>query len=61
MLIGLEMHLGFVNLVFEKFLLAMVGEIYYGEIFIHVSDRSILQKSKKLMTSLQFVIRPTNF
>ena len=58
MLIGLEMQLGFVNIVFLNFLLAMVGETCYGEIFIHVLDRSILQKSKRLMTSLQFLIRP---
>ena len=44
MLIRLEMHLGFENIVSKKFLLAMVGEIYYDEIFIHLSDRSILQK-----------------
>ena len=52
------MQLGFVNIVFLNFLLAMVGETCYGEIFIHVLDRSILQKSKRLMTSLQFLIRP---
>ena len=38
------MHQGFLNIVFKKCLLAMVGEIYYGEVFINVSDRSILQK-----------------
>ena len=58
MLVRSEMHLGFVNIVFLNFLLAMVGEIYYGEIFKHVLHGSILIKSKRLMTSLQFVIRP---
>ena len=32
-------------------------EIYQGEFFVHVSDRRALQKSKRLMTSLQFAIR----
>ena len=36
----------------------MVREIYHDEFFMNVSDRSVLQKSKRLMTSLQFVIRP---
>ena len=31
----------------------MVEEIYQGEFFMHASDRSILQKSKRLMTSLK--------
>ena len=39
-------------------MLIMVGEIYQGEFFMHVSDSSILQKSKRLMTPLQFVIVP---
>ena len=52
------MHLGLLIIVFLKNLLTMV-EIYQGELFVHVSDRSALKKSKKikLMTSLQFVIR----
>ena len=58
MLILLEMHLGFVIIVFLKNLLTMVGEIYQGEFLMYVSDRSVLQKSKGLMTSLQFVIKP---
>ena len=57
-LIGLEIHLGFLNIVFEKVLSTTVGEISQGEFFIHVLDRTILQNSKILMTSLQFVIRP---
>ena len=52
------MHQGFVIENFLKTSLAMVGDIYQGEFFMHVSDRSILQKSKRLMTSLKFVIRP---
>ena len=56
MLILLEMHLGFLIIVFLKNLLTMV-EIYQGEFFVHVSDRRALQKSKRLMTSLQFAIR----
>ena len=48
MLILLEMHLGFVIIVFLKNLLTMVGEIYWCEFFMHVSDRSVLQKSKDL-------------
>ena len=36
----------------------MVQEIYQGEFFVHVLDKSILQKSERLMISLQFVIRP---
>ena len=36
----------------------MAGEIYQGKFFMHVLERSILRKSKRLMTSLQFVIRP---
>ena len=36
----------------------MVREIYQGEFSMHVSDKNILQKSNKLMISLQFVIRP---
>ena len=39
----------------------MVEEIYLGKFFMHVLDRSILQKSKRLMTSLKFVIRPLIF
>ena len=42
MLIGLEMHPGFLNIVFKKKLSTTVGEIYLGKIFMHVSDRSIL-------------------
>lgn len=38
--------------------MAVAGKIYKGEFFIHVLDRTILQNSKILMTSLQFVIRP---
>ena len=60
MLIRLGMHLGFVNIVFKKILLEMVGEMYYGEFFIHVSIGNILQKLKRLMTSLQFIIRALN-
>ena len=56
--IVLEMHLGFVLQFFLKKLLTMVGEIYQGEFLMYVSDRSILQKSKRLMTPLQFVIGP---
>ena len=56
MLILLEMHLGFLIIVFLKNLLTMV-KIYQGEFFVHVSDRRALQKSKRLMTSLQFAIR----
>ena len=52
------MHWGFVIEVFLKTSLTMVGDIYQGELFMYVSDRSILQKSKRLMTSLKFVIRP---
>ena len=52
------MHWGFVIEVFLKTSLTMVGYIYQGELFMYVSDRSILQKSKRLMTSLKFVIRP---
>ena len=48
--------MGFVNIYFKKFFSTMVGEIYQGEFFMHVSDRSILEKSKRLMTSLQFVL-----
>ena len=58
MLILLEMHLGFVIIVFFKNLLTMVGEIYQGEFLMYVSDRSVLQESRGLMTSLQFVIKP---
>ena len=36
----------------------MVGEIYQGEFLMYVSDRSVLQESRGLMTSLQFVIKP---
>ena len=36
----------------------MVGKFYHDEFFTHVPDRSVLQKSERLMTSLQFVIRP---
>ena len=36
----------------------MVGEIYQGECLMYVLDRSALQKSRGLMTSLQFVIKP---
>ena len=58
MLILLEMHLGFVIIVFFFNLLTMVGEIYQGEFLMYVSDRSVLQESRGLMTSLQFVIKP---
>ena len=58
MLILLEMHLGFVIIVFLNNLLTMVGEIYQGEFLMYVSDRSVLQESRGLMTSLQFVIKP---
>ena len=57
-LIGLEMQLSVVNIVSLKSLLTMVTDIYTGKLFMPVLDRTILQKSKKLMSSLQFVIRP---
>ena len=52
------MHRGFVIEIFLKTSLTMVGDTYQGEFFMHMSDGSILQKSKRLMTSLKFVIRP---
>ena len=57
-LIGLEIQLSVVNIVSLKSLLTMVTDIYTGKLFMPVLDRTILQKSKKLMSSLQFVIRP---
>ena len=60
-----EIHKAFVKkhnlwliIAFLKKSLTMVREIYHDEFFMNVSDRSVLQKSKRLMTSLQFVIRP---
>ena len=44
MLISLEMHLGFETVNFLKNLMAMVGEIYQGEFFMHVLDRSVVLK-----------------
>ena len=58
MLIGLKMHIGFVKTVFLKIWLTIVRGIYRGKFFMHVLDRSIFQKPKRLMTFRQFVIRP---
>ena len=51
------MHMGFVNTDFIEILLKMVAEIYQDEFFMHVFDRSILQKSNNLVTSFQLLIR----
>ena len=58
MLIGLEMHLGFVNILFQKILLTVVREICQGEIFMQLLERSILQESNRLVTYFQFASRP---
>ena len=58
MLFALEMHLCFVIIVFLKKKMLTMVEIYQGEFFMHVLERSILQKSKRLITHLQFVIEP---
>ena len=34
----------------------MVGGIYQDEFFMHVLGRSILKKTKRILTSIQFVI-----
>ena len=38
------MHLGISNSVFKKELLKMVGEIYQGELFMHMSDKKYFAK-----------------
>ena len=46
MLILLEMHLGFVIIVFLKKLLTMIGKVYQGEFFMHVSIEAFFKNQR---------------